>query len=97
LRAFARLYADDPQDPRVSPLLGDRFDRLPPTVVVTAEHDPLRDEGELFARRVTDAGGTAHVRRWDRMVHGFPGMTAELSEADEALQWAADRLRALLP
>jgi len=98
LRAFARMYvgAGDPADPGVSPLLGRDFAGLPATVVVTAENDPLCDEGERYAEQVVAAGGVAHVQRWDAMLHGFVGMTADLPEADEALQWSADRLGPLL-
>lgn len=96
LRGFVQMYGGDPTDPRLSPLLGTDFAGLPPTVVVTAENDPLRDEAELYAERVLAAGGTSFLRRWDGMPHGFVGMTAELPEADQALQWATDRLRLLL-
>lgn len=91
LQAFVRMYGGDPADPRVSPLLTPDVSGLPPTFVVTAEHDPLRDEGERFAARVPGAV----LRRWDGMVHGFPGMTAELPQAEEALTWVSDHLRGL--
>ncbi len=96
LRAFARMYlgpAGDPADPGASPLLGEDFTALPATIVVTAENDPLCDEGERYAERVVAAGGRARVRRWDAMVHGFVGMTAELVEAEEALTWSCEQLR----
>ena len=99
LRAFARMYVGpggDPFDPGVSPLLGQDFSGLPPTVVVTAEHDPLCDEGERYAQQVIAAGGVAYVRRWNAMLHGFVGMTADLPEADEALQWSCERLGELI-
>jgi len=95
LRAFVQLYGGDPADPRVSPLLTPDLSGMPPTIVVTAEHDPLRDEGERFAARVDEAGARARLRRWDGMLHGFPGMTADLPEAMEALAWVAEQLRAL--
>ena len=96
LRGFVSMYGGDPADPRVSPLLTPDLSGMPPAVVVTAEHDPLRDEGELYASRLVEAGGRAELRRWDGMVHGFPGMTAQLPEAEDSLQWTAERLRALL-
>jgi acetyl esterase len=95
LRAFMDLYGGDPADPRVSPLLAPDLSGMPLTLVVTAEHDPLRDEGELFAARIRAAGREAEARRWDGMIHGFPGMTAETPEAVEALTWVAERLRRL--
>ncbi len=99
LRRFAAMYIGpegDHANEGASPLLGKDFSGLPPTVVVTAENDPLCDEGELYALRLVEAGGQAHLRRWDGMVHGFVGMTAELPQAGEALQWSCDRLTELL-
>ena len=96
LRGFARMYLGgdgDPADPGASPLLGEDVTGLPATIVVTAENDPLCDEGERYAERIVAAGGRARVRRWDAMVHGFVGMTAELVEAEEALTWSCDQLR----
>src|SRR5689334_675626 len=84
LHAFMDLSGRDPTDPRVSPLLTPDLSGLPLTLVVTAEHDPLRDEGERFAARIVEAGGDAEARRWDGMIHGFPGMTAEAPEAEQA-------------
>ena len=46
----------DRGDPRASILLADDLSGMPPTYLVTAGFDPLRDEGELFARRLADAG-----------------------------------------
>jgi acetyl esterase len=96
LRAFAELYTDDTSDPGVSPLHAHDLSSAPPAVIVTAELDPLRDDGERYADRLHAAGISAAVRRWDGELHGFPGMTALSPVAGEALQWAADRLRELL-
>ena len=99
LREFARLYAGDadPADPRCSPMLADSFVGLPPAVIVTAEFDPLRDEGELYAERLRGAGVTVHARRWDGMVHGFYGLSQVTPAADESLEWAAAALEELVP
>lgn len=91
LRQFADLYGGDVRDPRVSPLLGP-LDALPPVAVVTGGLDPLRDEAALFVLGVQAAGGTATHQRWPDVPHGFPGMTAVLPEADEALRWACGQL-----
>nr|WP_307038195.1 alpha/beta hydrolase fold domain-containing protein [Arthrobacter sp. B3I4] len=61
----------DPADPQVSPIKRQDVSGLPPALIVTAEHDPLRDEGELYARRLNDAGVEALVRRYAGANHGF--------------------------
>jgi acetyl esterase len=96
LRIFAALYTDHPADPGVSPLHAPDLLHAPSAVVVTAGHDPLRDEGERYVDRLHAAGVTAVVRRWEDEVHGFPGMTGVTPAAVESLQWAADQLRAAL-
>jgi acetyl esterase len=68
--------AADLTDPDLAPLgadLGgqDRLATLPPTLVVTAEHDPLRDEGEHLARLLADAGVEVVATRYLGQVHGF--------------------------
>lgn len=71
---YWRQYAASPADldhPDLAPLRSDRLDSLPPTLVVTAEHDPLRDEGELLAARLADLGVEVVATRYLGMVHGF--------------------------
>jgi acetyl esterase len=96
LQVFVQLYTDDASDPGVSPLHADDLRNAAPAVVVTAERDPLRDDGERYVDRLRAAGVPASLRRWDAEVHGFPGMTAVSPAAREALQWAADALRLAL-
>jgi acetyl esterase len=62
---------DDLTHPDLAPLLSDRLGTLPPTLVTTAEHDPLRDEGELLAARIADQGGQVTATRYLGQVHGF--------------------------
>ena len=58
-------------DPRVSPLRAETLGGLCRTVVVTCEHDPLRDQGEAFAQRLRDEGVPVVMRREAGMVHNF--------------------------
>jgi acetyl esterase len=58
------------RDPDVSPLYADPVG-LPPAIIVTCEHDPLRDQGEAYAARLTGAGITVTLRREPGMVHNF--------------------------
>lgn len=61
----------DPADPRVSPIKREDFSGLPKTLVITAEHDPLRDEGELYVEHLSKVGVDAQLERFDGANHGF--------------------------
>jgi acetyl esterase len=74
LKPFNAFYLDsgaDPADPLVSPIKREDLTGLPPALIITAEHDPLRDEGELYAQRLRDAGVDATVSRYAGANHGF--------------------------
>ncbi|MEV5363845.1 alpha/beta hydrolase [Streptomyces cellulosae] len=74
LKPFNAFYLDsgaDPADPLVSPIRRTDLSGLPPALVVTAEHDPLRDEGELYGKRLREAGVPATVTRYAGANHGF--------------------------
>ena len=82
-------------DVRHSPLHGD-LTGLPPTVLATAEYDPLRDEGEAYADALAAAGVHVDRVRFDGLVHGFIDMGPMSSAAAEALLDVVARTRALL-
>ena len=74
LRPFNAFYLDggaDPADPLVSPIKRKDLAGLPPALVITAEHDPLRDEGERYGRRLAEAGVDTTVIRYAGANHGF--------------------------
>ncbi len=79
-----------------SPLLAEDLDSLPPTTLITAEFDPLRDEGEALAERLQQAGVATRLQRYDGMIHGFVSMAPFVERAAEALAAAAADLRAAL-
>ncbi len=80
-----------------APLHSDGFEHLPPALVITAEYDILRDEGELFAQRLRDAGVAARAIRYPGMTHGFLALEPILGVAQAACAdlgaWIAARLR----
>ena len=58
-------------DPTLSPLDDTDFSRLPPTIIVTAQCDPLSDDGKAYAARISAAGGNARWREEPRLTHSF--------------------------
>jgi acetyl esterase len=93
---YWRNYLTDPEhgrDPRVSPLLAPDLSGLPPALVLTAEFDPLRDEGEQYAERMRAAGVPVELTRYDGMAHGFFTMSGVLAGARRAVAQAAEYLR----
>jgi acetyl esterase len=99
MKWFIELYLGDdgdPKDPRVSPIYADDLSGLPPALVITAEFDPLRDEGEAYGTRLQQARVATKVSRYDGMIHGFFSMGAMVEAARPATAEAADALRRAL-
>jgi acetyl esterase len=71
--------------PYASPLQANSLERLPPALVLTAEFDPLRDEGEAYAARLIEAGVSATVHRYPGMLHGFLGMLGIFTQSRDAI------------
>jgi len=85
---FVNHYIRDEADklnPLGSPLLARDHSRLPPAIVVTAEFDPLRDEGEAYAEKLRRAGVPVKLRRYDGMIHGFLSMFDYIDRAKQAV------------
>ena len=85
----------DADDPRASVVRADLHD-LPPAFVITAECDPLRDDGEAYAEKLQKLGIAARYKRYPGMFHGFMSFPRVLPEADEAFEDAGKALREAL-
>lgn len=94
------LYVPDAKsrdNPYVSPLRAslDQLKGLPPALVITAENDPLRDEGEAYARKLTDAGVDVTAVRYNGTIHDFVFLNAlrHIPSTESAIRLASDGIR----
>ena len=87
-----------PTDPRVSPLFAGAttLASAPPAIVITAEYDPLRDEGEQYAHRLIEAGVACSLTRYYGQVHGFFSMSQYVDDGASAITQAATATRLAL-
>lgn len=87
---FRGHYRAPPDDPRTSPLLARQLDGLCPALVVTCGFDPLRDEGDAYARALEAAGVEVSHRCYESLLHGAITMAGCVPEARRMLQALAD-------
>ena len=93
---FWEQYLHDPAraaEPDCCPLRAPDLSRLAPAIVLTAEYDPLRDEGEAYANALRAAGVPVVLHRYDGLIHGFLRMPAVIGRADGAVTLVAEAVR----
>ena len=83
----------DPRDPRASPLWASELANLPPTLIVAAEFDTLRDEAEAYASKLLAARVSEAYTCWPGMIHGFLQMAGLVDDARHAIHEIATFLR----
>jgi acetyl esterase len=96
---FWNHYAPDPSDREscfACPAKATDLSGLPPAMIITAEFDPLRDEGERYAERLKAAGVPVTLKRYPGMVHGFFRLSHIIDQGKTALAEAGAALRAAL-
>ena len=99
MRWFWDQYLADDADaanPYAAPAQAANLSGLPPALVITAEFDPLRDEGEAYAKLLRNAGVPTQATRYDGMIHGFFAMPAVLDQGRRAVDEATAALKASL-
>ena len=99
MRWFWRHYLareEQGREPSASPLLAKSLADLPPALVITAGCDPLRDEGEAYAKRLREAGVSVTTTQYPGMFHGFVRMTRILDQSRALLDEMAGALRKAL-
>jgi acetyl esterase len=96
---FTDQYANERSEcehPYFAPTRATDLAGLPPALVITAEYDPLRDEGEAYGRMLENAGVATTISRYDGVIHGFFGMDAAIAVARDAQLEAAAALQKAL-
>jgi acetyl esterase len=84
---------DDGKNPYASPLYASDLSSLPAAMVITAEFDPLRDEGLAYAQRLREAGVSVRSSHYEGMIHGIFWMAGALDRGKELITEIGNELR----
>ena len=87
---YLKLYESSPEDrmnPYFAPLMEKDLSNMPDTLILTAEFDPLRDEGEEYGRRLKEAGNYVEVHRIPNALHGFFALGIRFLHVQESFEY----------
>jgi len=99
IRYFWNHYLARPDDglhPHASPMQASSLEGMPPALIMTAECDPLRDQGEAYAERLSDAGASVALMRYEGAIHVFFNLAGVIDAGKDAIADAGAALRAAL-
>lgn len=86
---YLKLYessSKDRQNPYFAPILEEDLSHMPDTLILTAEFDPLRDEGEAYGKRLKDAGNYVEVHRIPEALHGYFALGIRFLHVQESFE-----------
>ena len=86
---YLKLYESSPKDrqnPYFAPILEEDLSHMPDTLILTAEFDPLRDEGEAYGKRLKDAGNYVEVHRIPEALHGYFALGIRFLHVQESFE-----------
>jgi len=92
LNGFYLIGNVDTDNPLVSPIREENLEHLPSALVITAEYDPFRDEGELFAENLKKSSVPVEIKRYEGVTHGFLGKWTHLDEYKGAYEFIGNFL-----
>ena len=92
LNSFYLIGDADTDNPLVSPIREKNLENLAPTLIITAEYDPFRDEGELFAANLKKSGVPVETKRYEGATHGFLGKFTHLEEYKDIYSFTGEFL-----
>lgn len=89
IQNYIELYIDkseDLQSPYMAPYLAEDLSNQPKTLIITAEYDPLRDEGEAYGKRLKEAGNEVMIYRMQDAIHGFLSLPPNFEHVKKGYQ-----------
>lgn len=95
LQEYVQMYIRDPEDlknPYLAPILAEDLSCQPDTLVITAQYDPLRDEGEAYGEKLRQAGSRVRILRVEGALHGFLSLPSRFSHVKQAYRAIEDFL-----